>query len=200
MADYPYTPNYGNLKKLLTTIQSAGVPGKVTGRYLESLGFKSKNDRSMIAVLKFIAFIDASGSTTDYWTRYRNKAQATQILAEAVRSAYADLFTTYPDADRKDTEALRNYFSTHTTVGGVALNAIVKTFQTLCELGDFGATGAQPARQHGGASKSDTKLVDLPGVGGPVTVNINIQLQMPPTDDATIYEKFFRAMKTHLLS
>jgi hypothetical protein len=33
-----------------------------------------------------------------------------------------------------------------------------------------------------------------------MTVNINIQLQIPATDKADVYDSFFAAMKKHLLS
>jgi hypothetical protein len=33
-----------------------------------------------------------------------------------------------------------------------------------------------------------------------MTVNINIQLQIPATDKAETYDSFFAAMKKHLLS
>ena len=32
-----------------------------------------------------------------------------------------------------------------------------------------------------------------------MTININIQLQLPESADAEIYSKFFKAMKEHLL-
>ena len=48
--------------------------------------------------------------------------------------------------------------------------------------------------------KGDTVVKrKLTGTTG-MTVNINIQLQIPATDKAEIYDSFFAAMKKHLLS
>lgn len=199
MADYPYIQSLGNLKKFLATIQTAGVPDKVTTKYLESLGFKSKNDRPILSVLKFVGFIDSSGTPGELWKGYRSKNQAKGLLGGALHSAYAGLFKTYPDAYRKDSEAIRNYFSTQSNVGEAALSLMVKTFQTLCELAEFEVEA--PTVPVAGEAVADvlTKVVQLPKGATALTVNLNIQLQLPATDDASVYDKFFQAMKDHLL-
>ncbi len=203
MAEFPYTITPANLKEFLKHIQSAGVPEKVNQTYLEQVGFKSKNDRNIVGILKFIGFLDPNGVPTGVWTNYRNKSAAGVILASAIRSGYSDLFNTYPDANRKDNEALRDYFSAHTKVGDRALVAIVGTFKTLCEQADF--EGAEPERtelpttldRKGGPAASRTTQPGAPSVPA---ININIQLQLPATEDGTIYEKLFAALKKHLLS
>lgn len=58
LSDYPYHVNPPNLKKFLEHIQGAGVPPKVTIQYIESVGFKSKNDRAILTVLKAIGFVE----------------------------------------------------------------------------------------------------------------------------------------------
>lgn len=206
MPDFPYLSNYGSLRKFLAHIQTAGVPAKVTLQYLESVGFKSTNDRPIIGVLKSIGFIDGSGVPTKLWNGYRSKDKAGSLMAQAVKQAYSGLFTTYPDANRKDAEALRNYFSTHTSVGEGALGQIVKTFQTLCEAGDFDAVPAVaglPVVDAADAAQGSviSQQFKVPAGGSQTLVlNLNIELQIPATEDATIYEKFFEAMKKHLLS
>ncbi|MCH8813533.1 MAG: DUF5343 domain-containing protein [Chloroflexi bacterium] len=208
MADYPYMPNVGNLKKFFDYIQSGGVPDKLTRKYLESVGFKSKNDRKIIPILRFIGFLDPSGVPTEPWKAYRDKTQARMVLAQAIRGAYSGLFGTYPDADRKDTEALRNYFSGQTSLAAGAVTQVVGTFKTLCGLGDFAgnaveaADGSTKQEPLDGSTNLEPKvikqIVEVPAKGGGLTINLNIQLQLPPTDDASVYDKLFASMKKHL--
>ena len=81
-------------------------------------------------------------------SKYRNRSNATTTLAGAIQSKYNDLFQTYPDAYRKDNEALRNYFSPHTKVAESTLGLIVSTFKALCELANFeGVESIQPKEQ-----------------------------------------------------
>lgn len=202
MAEFPYSPTPAKVKPFFEHIQEAGVPPKVTQRYLESVGFKTKNDRYLISILKFLTFLDSSGKPIEAWHAYRHKEAAPSVMARAICTAYSDLFNTYPDAYRKDNEALRNYFSTRTAVAESTLGLIVRTFTVLCELADFedlavdvsAAPSIAPAPELVGPLP--TVLRGPPGM----TVNINIQLALPATEDASIYEKLFAALKKHLLS
>jgi hypothetical protein len=142
------------------------------------------------------------------WKKYRNKNLSQAVMATALRSTYSGLFDTYPDAHRKDNEALRNYFSSHSDVGEAALNYMVATFKALTELADFGAevpdlsgAGSGGERQVTGAEAGTdlTRKVRRIGEAG-VTININVQLQIPDTDKAETYDNFFAALKKHLLS
>ena len=203
MASIPYTPTPAAIPRFLQHIQSAGVPPKVSTRYLVSVGFKSTNDRYLIGILKSIDFIDASGVPTQRWRGYRDKGEAPGVLAAAVRHAYPELFETYPDAYRKDDEAIRNFFGSRTDLGESTLSLAVRTFKTLCEKADF--EGAQVANEvvdeiarlaeH--ASNQPKARIGSAARVGPV-VNINIQLELPATEDASVYEKLFAAMRKNL--
>jgi hypothetical protein len=210
MADFPYSPHAATVKRFLEHVQKAGVPDKVTLKYLEKVGFKTKNDRYILGILKFLGFVDSNGVPTKTWRAYRNKESAGATLAAAMRDAYGDLFRTYPDAHRKDNEALRNYFSAHTTVAESTLGLIVTTFKILASIADFesavsvtGDEGREEARAPSGA-KSAAKAhresqTDDQRTARPV-ININIQLQLPATEDGAIYDKLFAALKKHLYS
>ena len=193
MADnYPYLANVASMKKFLEHIQSAGVPQKVTLQYIASVGFKSKNDRAILTVLKFIGFVDNSGVPTKLWQAYRVKSQSPKVLAGALKTAYKNLFDTYPDANRKDNEALRNFFSSHTSVAENTVALMVRTFKTMADTGNFDSPDDVPeddidievpvldVGEKGGGSAGviKRKLVSLTPNG--MTVNINIQLQIEP--------------------
>ena len=210
MADFPYSPHAAKVKTFLVHVQKAGVPEKVTLKYLEKVGFKSTNDRYILGILKFLGFVDSAGIPTKTWTDYRNRQAAGATLAAAMRHGYADLFRTYPDAHRKDNEALRNYFSAHTKVAESTLGLIVMTFKALAAIADFEASPAAgsdeskedtaaPSRRRPATTTRGDSEARPPTLGTP-TININIQLQLPATENASIYDKLFAALKKHLFS
>lgn len=199
MAYFPYTLAPGNLLKFFSHIQKAGIPGKVTQEYLQKSGFKSSNDRAIVTILKFIRFLDSSGVPTDLWKNYRAIDRAKGVLAAAIKKAYAELFSMYPDAHRKDIEALRNYFSPQTSVGDRALNAIMDTFKALCSISDFEVV-AKPTVEEAPPEKPEPIKKERPEIARELTININLQLQLPATQDESIYDKFFAALKKHLMS
>lgn len=203
---FPYTPQSSRIPKFFAHIQSSGVPPKVTQKYLESAGFKRKNDRYLISILRTLGFIDGSGVPGDMWTAYRRTDGAKAVMAAAIRSAYSGLFDMYEDAWRKDREGLRNYFKGESTgVGDTTVDLMVGTFNILCELADFEAA-LEPAtaagREVGGARQTATPqpVAASMGAAAGMTINVNIQLQLPATEDAAVYDRLFDSMKKHLLS
>jgi hypothetical protein len=204
MAKYAYTQNTGNLKKFLGHIQSAGIPSKVTQKYLQQCGNTSTNDRALIGVLKAIDFLDQSGAPSSKWKEYRDKSRAKRVLGDSIRAAYGELFATYPQAYKRDEEALRNFFSANTDLGAKALGLTVGTFRALSDLADFDGDAAS----HASTSSTEGLSSGLPNVsissgtsrGNGLALNVNIELSIPATDDAAVYENFFAAMKKHLLA
>jgi hypothetical protein len=195
--NYPYVYSSGKLKQFLELIPTVGTPPQITQKYLEAAGFKSTNDRAIISVLKFVELLGEDGKPTEDYKLLRDRSQFGAILASHIKKGYSDLFSLYPETN----DALKNFFATKTTAGDAALGQIVATFKTLCESADFEApaplpTGAEEPKGDRPVSRSP-KMPVTPESG--VTINLNIQLQLPPTEDSTIYDKIFDSLKRHLI-
>lgn len=198
---YPYTQNVGSLIGVIKAIGSHGVPDKFTTKELPVWGYKSSNDRSIVSVLKHIGFIDQSGTPQQLWRDARtNPAVAT---AKGTKTGYAELFKTFPDAHRKDAEALTNFFKAKTSVGDLVIKQMVATFRALAQFGEF--DGIEDAVTDGpeatpAAASAATSAVSrqILGAGG-MTINLNVELVVPTDATGEVYDKFFAAMKKHLL-
>ena len=123
-------------------------------------------------------------------------------MANAIKNAYKPLFDTYPDAHRKDKEALRNFFASKTGHSERTLEKIILTFKALCNLADFenedeSTTPVNDATELVN-SASQSRSLDRLATG--FAININIQLQLPETHDEEVYDKLFRSLKRNLLS
>lgn len=208
MAEFPYSPSPTSIGRFFPQIQIVGKPDKVTLKWLEGIGFKSSNDRYLQGILRSLGFTNTDNKPTETWMRYRNKQNARKVMAQAIISAYPSLFRTYPDANRKDDEALRNFFSTNTSVNQSTVSLIVRTFKALVDLADFSREAALPlvddqdTTETGPSQKEqegNTQKISFTNGGG-YTINVNIQLQLPATDDASIYDKLFESLKKHLMS
>ena len=204
MVEYPYVLTLNALKGFIAQIPETGIPEKLTIDELEKRGFKSKNHRPIIYLLKFLKFIDENHIPTEYWKNYRDKSRNKRVIGQAVKEAYADLFALYPNAQERDTEALKNFFSTRTTAGVQVVDKTVATFKTLCQLSDFGEetsvqapTGSEEKEVPLPPTKDSSQVHQLSKVPA---ININIQLQLPATENAEIYNKIFEALKKNLLS
>jgi hypothetical protein len=124
-------------------------------------------------------------------------------MASCLRTAYSELFSTFPDADRKDVEALTNFFRANTKTGDATLRNIVGTFRTLCEFADFQQSAeivwdTKEGIESPMPKARTTYAGTSPSEGQGLVVNLNIQLQLPVTEDATIYDKIFQSLRKNL--
>src|SRR4051812_49037275 len=135
---------------MLNAIRSAQAPSKFTNAFLESLEFKSSSDRLIIGVLKALGFLDDTGKPTDRYFRYLDQTQSEQVMAEAIRAAYEDLFRVNINAHTLSRQDVINKFKTLSqgTLSDSVLDKMAMTFTALVKHADF-----ETASVHGIESK-----------------------------------------------
>jgi hypothetical protein len=195
---------YGKLRPLFERIQEVSKPETVDGKWLSSIGFTGSNDPRLVPVLKFIGFLDPSGKPTEKWLAYRDRNRAKQVLAEGIRDGYAGLFKIYPDANQRRDDELKNFFGARTGASARVIVLTTATFRSLCELADFRGATEEAVPEPSGTQVTEVDRlaqtrVTAQGLGGQITININVQLTLPDTTDETVYDRFFAALKKHLL-
>lgn len=201
MADFAYTTVPGKLKTLLTKIREVGVPPKVTIQWLKTVGFKSSNDASLIGILKFIGLTDSSGVPTSKWTQFRG-ANHRQVLGEAIREGYQDLFAVYPDANQRSQADLDHVFSTSSSGGKQVIGKTVSTFRALAEQAEFSPVDQQ-TDLHMASGPLHTPPVQGPAASAPraaegPTLHIDIQVHISPEASADQIDQVFASMAKHL--
>ncbi len=200
---YTYTVKMGSLKEYLNRVKSKelGMPDKVNREYLKSIGYTSSNDWYMIRVLKSIDFLNKSGVPTQSFKDFRTE-KSSQVMASALRKTYAELFKIYPQPHQKSKGNLENFFAEKKPkLKKSTLGLFVDTFKTLCEFADFGAVPVTPKAEVVEAEKRVAEVAEVTTITPTgVTINLNIQLTLPATEDATIYDKIFKSLKENLLS
>lgn len=202
--EFPYTSAPARIKPLLDKLRIVGVPDKVTQPWLESNGFKTKNDRTLIPILKYVNFIDHNGQPTELWRQNRG-SEPRLVLAKGVTDGYQELFKHYPNAQSQSDADLFNFFSTRTGSGKDTVNRIVTTFRRLTELADINnAASAEPVKEADSSLSPESGRVSVTRNGrerggGHLTVNINVQLSLPETVNEQVYDSLFSALKRHLL-
>lgn len=208
MVDYAYTTVTGKIKDLLAKVRTTGVPPKLTIEHLKVLGFTSSNDKTLIGVMKFVGLIDTSGIPTPVWSAYRGGKYKT-VLADAIRSGYADLFAIYPDANARSVQDLTHVFSTSSSAGSQVVGKTVATFKALVDEADF-TQASDPTETTLPAAPLHTPAANMPPPppksspieqlaksAGP-EVHIDIQIHISPESSADQIEKIFESMAKHL--
>ncbi len=207
MNEFPYTEITGKMPSFFERIKITGIPTLVDARWLTSIGYKSRADKSILRVLRTIDFVDNNGKPTERWKSYRDRSSAAKVLGQAVKDGYADLFLTYPDANSLSSSELKSFFSSRLSHSEATLNKVVTTFKTLVSISDFSDSDEMSVSDNSTMSESPASLQDLtdktvvenpPKPEGIYTININIQLTLPITTDQEVFDELFKSLKKNL--
>jgi Family of unknown function (DUF5343) len=201
----------GAIPRFLDSIKKSGIPTKVDNAYLKAVGFKNSNDMALVPLFKQLGFLDSSGQPTDSYREYRAAPadDARKVLGTAVMTCYSGLFEVYPDAYRKDDEALTNWIRAHTEKGEATQARALKTFKALRDASTFETESSdlpEPSHASDGTQNDTTPRINHTdparhiGLQTGPNITINITLQIQATDDASIYDKFFASMQKHLFT
>lgn len=208
MNQFPYAQTKKSLKGIIDKIPTIGVPVEVDAKFLSSIGYGKSNDLAVIKVLRFIDFVDEADQPTQLWRAYRNPDEAKSIMADAIRTAYADLFAQHPQADVVNNNELTNFFAAHTNSGADVVRKSVSTFVTLCAYADFDlepqnglpeskaidSANGSDRRRHGNGIKPPALPDQQPAL------HIDVQIHISPSADADQIDNIFRSMAKHLYS
>lgn len=210
-----YTLKPGSIPAYFEALLNAEAPERFTMRFLESLEFKSTNDRLFINVLKELGFIDTDGIPKDRYYQFLDKTQASRMVAEGVKEAYSDLFAINKNAQDLSTEEVKNKL--RTLYKGAkkdnVIGRIASTFTTLCEYGDFSsapkpATEVKSVEEKPGqkvkesiveeSSESKTKEKGAESKLSLETLQYHINIVLPESRDQAVYDAIFKSLRDHL--
>lgn len=77
---------------IFTKIRDGQAPERFTQQLLKDWGFGSTNDRAFVPLLKALGFLSADGKPTQRYNDYRDHSRSKQVMAQALRDAYGDIF------------------------------------------------------------------------------------------------------------
>lgn len=204
-----YIQVYGQLPEFFRRIADGQAPDSFTTQYLKDLGFTSSNFRAVIPLLKSLGFLSPDGVPTSRYHEYRNPARSRQVLGEAVREAYGDLFTIKArpaDADRQLIEG--KFRSVHNATPNTS-KLMTSTFYALLDLADLDAPAKkaeepkieeeEPAKSKPPETLSAKPAEPLAPLHGRTSLHYDIQIHLPATKDVEVYNAIFKSLKEHLL-
>lgn len=209
-ASYPTTRVAGKLKQFLSEIGSQPVPSRLNAQGLGARGYKTDAQKSILAVMKFIRFVDASAAPTERYQQFRDPGRSGQVMADALRESYQKLFEAYADPSACTTDQLRSFFAAHTKAPEASQMGMIYVFRALADFADLGVpvnTHTQQAAPRDEEANDQAQLPPSPlasgGLSAPrppgVGIQISISLTIPETTNAAVYEAFFAAMRKYVL-
>lgn len=201
-----YMTSTKRLPEILEAIQTAQAPKTFSTRFLEKLGFKAKGDRLIIGVLKDLEFLDDKGIPKDRYYQFLDQSQSGRVLAEGIKKAWSDLFAINVNAHQLTKAQFSGKLKT-LSQGQLSDRVIAQhyfTFSALVKNADFTSHKPPiPPERKEESRKERPEMTEpperherKPKIGGLV---YNIQIVLPDTRDAAVYDALFRSLKEHLL-
>jgi hypothetical protein len=199
-----YTQVYGQLAEFFHKIQEGQAPTKFTQQHLKDIGFSSANHRAFIPLLKALGFLTPDGSPTVRYHAYRDGSQSRQILGEALKEAYSDLFVIKSHPTEKDRELIEGKFKSAHNATDRPAELMTKTFLSLMKIADVDHQPApskkivaEPATEE--SIKEEQQKPSVPMPSGLPGLHYNIQIHLPATKDIEVYNAIFKSLKEHLI-
>ncbi|MDP2123769.1 MAG: DUF5343 domain-containing protein [Parvibaculum sp.] len=207
MADYPpFMNSYGLVTKILAKVKEAKTPDRFTQDYLGStLGFSSGSAKPFIPLLKRIGFLSSDGSPTELYKQFRNPDHSRSAMGKALRHGYADLYERNEKVHALDKKSLEGLIVQATGLdhGSTTLRSIVGTFENLKSFAAFDGLEIKPGKESGetGAEPPHRKMRDEIAEDQHIRLGLSytINLVLPKTDDVSVFNAIFKALRENLL-
>lgn len=201
-----------NLESFFNSLITAQAPAVFTQKFLESLDFKSTNDRLYISLLKGLGFLDANSVPTERYYKFLDQSQSKQILAESLKEAYGDLFAIKVNANELSVQDVKNKLRTLTQGKNSekVLGLMANTFKALVDYAEWGVVSKKseekkekvPQQEVNPAPKStiqeDIEEDRIVEKFNKAQLHYNIQIHLPESRDQAVYDALFRSLRKHL--
>lgn len=204
-----YLTSFKNLPAIIDSIQKAQAPERFTIKFLQDLGYTSAADRLIIKMLKTLGLLSESGAPTQAYHELLDPSQSARVLADGIRSAYADLFQINKNAQNMTQSDVRAKFKTISqgAFSDDVLGKMANTFLAFAKHADFttetvaSPVPAQPQNNSGQEQPIPEPtprptLHDLPPTSSRLVYDINIHL--PVSRDPAVYDALFASLSKHL--
>lgn len=199
-----YTQEFKRFPEFFNKIRDAQAPEKFTQQLLKDWGYKSHNHRAFIPMLKSLGFLTADGTPTGRYHDYRNHSASRQIMADAIKETYSDIFLIKEKPTTADRPLVEGKFKSFHNASDTVANLMTKTFYSLLDLADLNASNE--AKVNNNADSNEQPVFEKPqntegkSKGhGTVGLHYNIQIHLPATKDVEVYNAIFKSLKDHLL-
>ena len=204
-----YTLASGRIAALFQKIRDGQAPEQFTTQLLKDWGFSSSNDRAALPILKALGFLTADGKPTNLYHEYRDHSKSKAVMAQALRTAYSDIFLIKERPTESDKTSIQGKFKSFHNQSDKVASLMTSTFFALLKLADLDAPQTRGLKSTSpkdetsesasiNAERSGGKRVADEGFGG--SLHYNIQIHLPATKDIEVYNAIFKSLKEHLFA
>lgn len=202
----PYVAQPGSIVKIFEKVRHAQTPERFTGDFLETkLGFRGGNYKQFIPLAKKMGFLGSDGRPTDIYRSFRNAATSKAAMAQALNIGYKEVFERNEYANNLSKDGFKGLVVEITGLESKSrvVQLVCQTFESLKKLADFEASTTpeklEPRPDEQSRTGESEKAERPPARDLDLNLSYTINLVLPKTDDAAVFNAIFRSLRDNLL-
>ena len=198
-----YLTSFKNVDAILNSMQNAQAPDRFTVKFLNELGYTGTADRLVIKMLKELAFLSDGNEPQQRYFEFLDESESERVMGEALREAYTDLFLINRNAHQMSVEEIRAKFKTISQgqYSNDVLGKMARTFAAFASNATFDSKLAEQQIEEVSPSVVAPEQQPLPRAateGGRIGLVYEINIHLPATRDAAVYDALFGSLTRHL--
>jgi hypothetical protein len=207
MASLPYITSPGNIDKALNGIKSAAVPDRVSQDFVKTiLKIPGGSGDQMTSFLKKLGLASNDGSPNEAYRKFRNPVSSGAAIASAIRNAYAPLYIRNEFMHELSDADLLGLVVEETGEAHDSnpVKLIVSCIIHLKAFANFHANADVHVLSLSKPDEEKSPKSELPNISRSeknfeFRLGYTINLNLPATSDAAVFDAIFTSLKTHLL-
>ena len=202
----PYLASPGSIKTGLERIKSAATPDRVTGDFITTkLQIKGGTGKALVPFLKKIGFVHSDGTPSELYKRFRNPSFSKAAVADAIKAGYRELSDVneyFYELNNRDLLGLIVQV-TGSEPGSQVAKLTLATLQNLKSFADFEQPASRPTIELLGKEPASKKIErgekHPASTGNDLKLSYTINLNLPATADAAVFNAIFKSLRENLL-
>jgi hypothetical protein len=209
VAALPYVTAPGNIDKALRAIKAAATPERVSQDFVKTiLKIPGGSGDQMTSYLRKVGFVNADGSPSDIYKKFRNTATTGRAAADSLKTGYAPLYARNEFMYQLSDDKLRGLVIEETGQGADSsvvglVVACIKAIKKFADWSEQTPEESESVSEGPSLGSLDLGLTPQRMVGNRASARVNlsytINLNLPATSDVAVFNAIFKSLKDHLL-
>ncbi|WP_127846925.1 MULTISPECIES: DUF5343 domain-containing protein [unclassified Caulobacter] len=200
----PYSTSPGVLKKALELIIPAERPDNFGANYMETiLKLTGGSARAVPPFLKKMQFINADGTPTILYSKFKTDSGRSQAAYEGLKNAFGELFKRNEYIHKADEASVKDTIVEIT--GLKKTDSIVRLMYASFDAirgfisGDVSQNDDPSKQENGRDSTGETNHEDNPPFRGKIGLSYQINIVLPETENIAVFNAIFKSLRDNLL-
>lgn len=205
----PYMTNHGRIRPVLEKMITAAKPDRLTQDYLDKIfGLPAGTYKTVLPILRRVGLIGADGSPTQLYDKFRSDDGRPGAAYKALENGFPELFKRSEHVYAANDAKLSDTIAEATGLGksDPIVAAIRGTFRAFSSYLPDGFSSSDALRETPHSVRKpevehlDESPIERRGIGPLNGISYHINIVVPETKDAEVYNLIFKSLRENLLS